>query len=275
MVASPLRQVRRRHNKNLTLIDERGAGASQRGPKPCQDKSTPSCGLFLGASRGTNKRTLLFGRSLRTYQHSPRNVGLALTTFHVSNDSGDGPAVVAIDRKACRYGDRGLNCRRGKARDGVVAGATATKRNADGIGEDSAIQSLENSAVPTPVRHTMSVTQLSNEVHTPRCLALEDRLFLTPLSVAFCRGSFRGVVFPKSTRAKGLFLSHATMLRDDLLSDSASRGRVFCGLPGKFCGGSTGVPRLSRWRLRLPLAGRSGARALRERSSGPCRRLGS
>ena len=68
---------------------------------------TELCAAF-GISRKTGYKWLeryeaegprgLPDRSRRTYQHSPRNVGLALTTFHTSNDSGDGPAVVAIDR---------------------------------------------------------------------------------------------------------------------------------------------------------------------------------
>jgi len=82
-------EVRHARSKNLTSIEKRGTGASRRGRKTCQEKPTPSCDSFLGASRGTNQRELFLGRSRRTHQRSPRNVGLALTTFHASNDSGN------------------------------------------------------------------------------------------------------------------------------------------------------------------------------------------
>jgi hypothetical protein len=112
-----------------------------------QATMTELCAAF-GISRKTGYKWLeryeaegprgLPDRSLRTYQHSPRNAGIALTTFHASkNDSADSPAFVAIDRKG--VGTVGED-ERGKARGGIVAGATATKPNADGIGEDSAIQ---------------------------------------------------------------------------------------------------------------------------------------
>jgi len=47
----------------------------------------------------THQRRPNFGRTRQTYQHSPGNVALFLTTVHGSNYSGYGSAVVTINHK--------------------------------------------------------------------------------------------------------------------------------------------------------------------------------